>query len=146
MQQLAARRLALETELRGALERREFEVHYQPRVALATGAVSGFEALLRWRHPLQGLLGPAEFIPVLEDTGLIVAVGEWVLRTACEQIREWQSLGIDSPPIAVNLSARPFPHPALDSLVPRIIPATRGPAPQPEPQPPPPLPMPHPPP
>ncbi len=128
MQQLAARRLALETELRGALERREFEVHYQPRVALATGAVSGFEALLRWRHPLQGLLGPAEFIPVLEDTGLIVAVGEWVLRTACEQIREWQSLGIDSPPIAVNLSARQFHQRDLDSVVARIIVETGVPA------------------
>src|SRR5258708_35840154 len=112
MQQVAARRLALETERRGALERRELEVHYQPRVALATGAVSGFEALLRWRHPLQGLLGPAEFIPVLEDTGLIVAVGEWVLRTACEQIRAWQSPGSGAPPLPGHPSPRPVPPPA----------------------------------
>ncbi|MEP7068106.1 MAG: EAL domain-containing protein [Usitatibacter sp.] len=121
MQQLAARRLALETELRGALERREFEVHYQPRIALATGKVSGFEALLRWRHPVQGLLGPAEFIPILEDTGLIVAVGAWVLRTACMQVRAWQAIGLDSPPIAVNLSARQFHQRDLDAVVGRIV-------------------------
>ena len=121
MQDLAARRLALETELRGALERREFEVYYQPRVALSTGKVSGFEALLRWRHPVQGLLGPSEFIPILEDTGLIVAVGEWVLRTACRQILAWEALGIDSPPIAVNLSARQFHQRDLDSVVARIV-------------------------
>jgi diguanylate cyclase (GGDEF)-like protein len=121
MQDLAVRRLALETELRGALERHEFEVYYQPRVAVATGKVSGFEALLRWRHPVQGLLGPSEFIPILEDTGLIVAVGEWVLRTSCLQIQAWQALGIDSPPIAVNLSARQFHQRDLDSVVARII-------------------------
>jgi EAL domain-containing protein (putative c-di-GMP-specific phosphodiesterase class I) len=121
MQLLAARRLELETELRGALERGEFEVYYQPRVQLSNGRVSGFEALLRWRHPRQGLLGPAEFIPILEDTGLIVAVGEWVLRTACQQIRSWQKMGIDSPPIAVNLSARQFHQRDLDSVVARIV-------------------------
>jgi EAL domain-containing protein (putative c-di-GMP-specific phosphodiesterase class I) len=90
-------------------------------VAIATGDVSGFEALLRWRHPKLGLLGPAEFIPVLEDTGLIVAVGEWVLRTACEQACEWRAAGIDSPPIAVNLSARQFHQRDLDSVVARIV-------------------------
>ncbi len=121
MQDLAARRLALETELRGALERREFEVYYQARVALATGKISGFEALLRWRHPVQGLLGPSEFIPILEDTGLIVGVGEWVLRTSCQQICAWQALGIESPPIAVNLSARQFHQRDLDSVVGRIV-------------------------
>jgi EAL domain-containing protein (putative c-di-GMP-specific phosphodiesterase class I) len=121
MQELAARRLALETQLRGALERGEFEVHYQPRIAIATGKVSGFEALLRWRHPELGLLGPTEFIPILEDTGLIVPVGEWVLRTSCRQICAWQRAGIDSPPIAVNLSARQFHQRDLDSVVARIV-------------------------
>jgi diguanylate cyclase (GGDEF)-like protein len=121
MQQLAARRLALEIALRGALERDEFELHYQPRVAVATGEVRGFEALLRWRHPQLGLLGPAEFIPILEETGLIVPVGEWVLRTACLQIGAWERAGMDSRPVAVNLSARQFHQRDLDDVVERII-------------------------
>lgn len=118
---MARERQALETQLRGALERNEFELHYQPRVALATGAVSGFEALLRWRHPQRGLLGPAGFIPVLEETGLIVGVGEWVLRTACRQLATWQAKGLEAPPIAVNLSARQFYQRDLDRVVGGIL-------------------------
>ncbi|HUP29013.1 MAG TPA: EAL domain-containing protein [Usitatibacter sp.] len=121
MQQLAARRLALETELRGALDRSEFEVYYQPRVSVASGRVSGFEALLRWRHPAQGLLAPGEFIPILEDTGLIVPVGEWVLLRVCRQIRDWQAMGLEVLPIAVNLSARQFHQRDLDGVVARIV-------------------------
>jgi diguanylate cyclase (GGDEF)-like protein len=121
MRHAAVRRLELETGLRAAVERSEFEVYYQPRVGVKSGRVSGFEALLRWRHPRHGLLSPAEFIPILEDTGLIVPVGEWVIRTACEQIRRWTTDGATPLPIAVNLSARQFHQRDLDQVVARII-------------------------
>jgi diguanylate cyclase (GGDEF)-like protein len=121
MRDLAARRLELETSLRGALERNEFELHYQPKVSLKTERVSGFEALLRWRHPQHGLLSPVEFVPILEDTGLIMPVGEWVLRTACAQVKRWECAGLSVVPIAVNLSAMQFGQRDLDVLVARII-------------------------
>jgi diguanylate cyclase (GGDEF)-like protein len=121
MQTRTARRLELETGLRRALERGEFEVHFQPRVDIASGAVCGFEALLRWRHPALGLLSPGEFIPILEDIGLIVPVGEWVLRTTCEAIRRWGDIGLGSRRIAVNLSARQLHLRDLDEVVARII-------------------------
>ncbi len=121
MQSRAARRLELELGLRRALERDEFEVHFQPRVAIASGAVCGFEALLRWRHPSLGLLSPGEFIPILEDIGLIVPVGEWVLRATCEAIRRWRDLGLGTRRIAVNLSARQLHQRDLDEVVARII-------------------------
>ncbi|HUQ29058.1 MAG TPA: EAL domain-containing protein [Usitatibacter sp.] len=120
MQLLAARRLELETDLRHALERHEFELHYQPRVSLISGRISGLEALLRWHHPRHGLIMPGEFIPILEDSGIIVAVGEWVLRTACEQARRWQRQGL-ARTIAVNLSARQFHQRDLDQVIARII-------------------------
>jgi diguanylate cyclase (GGDEF)-like protein len=121
MRHAAVRRLELETGLRAAVERQEFEVYYQPRVGVKSGRVSGFEALLRWRHPRHGLLSPAEFIPILEDTGLIVPVGEWVIRTACEQIKRWTDDGATALPIAVNLSARQFHQRDLDKVVARLI-------------------------
>ncbi|MBC8023515.1 MAG: EAL domain-containing protein [Burkholderiales bacterium] len=124
MHELAVRRLQLETALRGALERGEFQVHYQPRVNVASGAVTGFEALLRWKHPEFGLLPPSEFIPVLEDTDLIVPVGEWVLDTVCRQIARWQAMGLAALPVAVNLSARQFRMAGLDQVVAGIIGAT----------------------
>jgi diguanylate cyclase (GGDEF)-like protein/PAS domain S-box-containing protein len=107
-------RLSLEASLRRAIERRELKLLYQPKVAFASGQVTGVEALLRWQHPAQGLIGPAEFVPVAEDTGLIHAIGEWILRTACEQIRAWQREGLAKVRVAVNLSARQF---AQDGLV-----------------------------
>jgi len=121
MHEKAVRRLHLETALRGALQRGEFQVRYQPRVLVATGAITGFEALLRWQHPEFGLLAPSEFIPVLEDTGLIVEVGEWVLETVCKQLADWRDRGCDPRPVAVNLSARQFRMAGLDRAIAAII-------------------------
>lgn len=101
-------RLAMETKLRRALEREEFFLHYQPRVELTSGRISGMEALLRWRPEGGRVVSPSEFIPVLEETGLIVPVEEWVLRTACTQAQEWQENGLPVVKLAVNISARHF--------------------------------------
>lgn len=121
MHAVATRRLQLEMALREALGRGEFTLHYQPRIDTSTREVSGFEALLRWNHPEHGLLPPAEFIPILEETDLIVAVGEWVLETACAQIRAWQDRGFAPRPVAVNLSARQFLCKDLDLVVARAL-------------------------
>lgn len=117
----AAARLQTETELRGALARQEFVLHYQPKADIRTGLISGFEALLRWNHPQRGLVLPNEFIPVLEETGLINDVGEWVVRQACGQIRAWRIEGLRPCPIAVNLSARQFNQNNLDSSIGKIL-------------------------
>jgi diguanylate cyclase (GGDEF)-like protein len=109
----AARRVALLGELRHALERGEFQVHYQPQVDLASGALAGAEALLRWHSPEQGEVSPSEFIPLLEETGLILTVGEWVLERVCRDRRELQEAGVMPPRLAVNLSARQFMQPDL---------------------------------
>ena len=109
----SARRLDLETHLRRALERGEFELHYQPRVCLRTCRVTGVEALLRWRHPKLGQVSPAEFVPVLEDTGLIVPVGRWVLESACRQLGVWRGRGMNGLSVAVNVSARQLDAPGL---------------------------------
>jgi diguanylate cyclase (GGDEF)-like protein len=111
----ALARLQLETDLRRAVEQSEFRLHYQPLVSLRTGRITGFEALLRWEHPQRGLVQPSEFIPVAEETGLIVRIGRWVLNEACRQLREWQEAHPRDDPltIGVNLSVRQFSQPNL---------------------------------
>jgi EAL domain-containing protein (putative c-di-GMP-specific phosphodiesterase class I) len=121
MNDRAIQRMQMEASMRQALERGEFVLHYQPKVDLATGAICGVEALLRWAHPEKGLVYPAEFVPVLEETGLIVAVGEWVIREACGQIGAWQQAGLKVPSVAVNLSARQFQQKNLDGIVREIL-------------------------
>ena len=101
-------RLELESDLGHALERGEFLLHYQPVVDVASGLITGVEALLRWKHPVRGLVPPLDFIPLAEETGLIVAIGEWVLATACARNRAWQLQGLTNLRVAVNLSARQF--------------------------------------
>jgi diguanylate cyclase (GGDEF)-like protein/PAS domain S-box-containing protein len=101
----AMERLALENSLRFALEKRELFLLYEPQVEIATGRITGGEALLRWRHPKLGLVAPDKFIPVAENSGLIIPIGEWVLKTACVQARRWQHLGLPTLSIAVNVSA-----------------------------------------
>jgi diguanylate cyclase (GGDEF)-like protein len=105
------KRLALETELRAALENNEFELHYQPKVDMRSGRIVGMEALVRWHHPRRGLVMPAEFIPFAEETGLIVPLGRWVLHQACFQNRAWQKRGIRDLGIAVNISGVQFQQP-----------------------------------
>lgn len=117
----AFERLALENSLRKALERQEFLLHYQPQLELKTGQIIGIEALLRWQHPDLGLVYPAEFIPLAEETGLIVPLGEWVLRTACAQNRTWRAAGLPPITMAVNLSARQFQHHDLVETIARIL-------------------------
>lgn len=106
----ARARHELESQLRQAIERSEFQVHYQPIVALPTERIIGFEALLRWEHPSQGLIPPSVFIPVAEETGLIIPIGRFVLRQACQQLAQWQQTFATNPPltVAVNLSAKEF--------------------------------------
>jgi diguanylate cyclase (GGDEF)-like protein/PAS domain S-box-containing protein len=110
MHEHAVAQLRLETDLRQAVERREFVLHYQPIVALESGAIIGFEALVRWRHPTRGLLVPGDFLQVAEDTGLIVPIGRWVLAEACRQTRRWQDHFPETPPwtVSVNISGRLF--------------------------------------
>ena len=117
----ASRRLALEADMRRALERNEFVLYYQPLVGLRSGRLLGFEALLRWRHPVLGLVMPEEFIPVAEESGLIVQLGEWVLRTACLQQKAWSQAGYDVERVTVNISARQFQHRDLADVVGNII-------------------------
>jgi diguanylate cyclase (GGDEF)-like protein len=121
MNERALLRVNMESQLRRGLERDEFTLHYQPRIDLRLGSICGFEALLRWRHPERGLVMPAEFIPILEDMGQIVPVGEWVIAQACRQLVAWQKSGLRVPPLAVNLSARQFQQKDLESSVRRIL-------------------------
>lgn len=114
-------KLVMETGLRYALERNELILHYQPLVDLRSGRVAGVEALLRWQHPDYGLVPPADFIPLLEDNGLIVPVGEWVLYTACEQAKTWLDQGLGPIRMSVNLSARQFHEPNLTEQVAAIL-------------------------
>ena len=109
----AERRLHLEADLHGAVERNELELYYQPQIDLFTGHINGMEALVRWNHPRRGQVSPAEFIPLAEDTGLIQAIGAWTLVEACRQNKRWIDAGLPQLPVAVNLSARQFHRPEL---------------------------------
>ncbi len=104
----AVERQFIEESLRRALERQEFTLHFQPKISLTTGAITGAEALLRWTHPTRGAMPPAQFIPIAEDSGLIVPIGRWVLRQACAQSRAWTTAGLPPVSIAVNVSAMEF--------------------------------------
>ncbi len=118
---ISLEQLALETNLRNALKRSEFQVYYQPKVNLKTGKIAGAEALIRWYNPEKGLVSPAEFIPLAEETGLIISIGEWVLRTACNQTKIWQEAGFFPFQIAVNLSRRQFLQRNLQERIIKII-------------------------
>jgi diguanylate cyclase (GGDEF)-like protein len=119
-------RLEMETALRHAIDRHELEVHYQPVVDLATGRFSEVEALLRWKHPQHGMMAPTQFIPLAEETGLILPIGRWVLEETCRQVRQWQQQhsSATSLVVSVNLSARQLQHPALAEEITAILQAT----------------------
>jgi diguanylate cyclase (GGDEF)-like protein len=114
-------RLDLELALRGALEGRQFTLYYQPKMDLNTGRVSGVEALLRWQRPGYGLVYPAEFVPVMEETGLVARVGEWIIDEACRQIAEWNAQGVRDVRVAVNVSSRQFVEGDLEGAIRRSI-------------------------
>ena len=122
MRDRAVARLKLETDLRRALERREFRVYYQAITSLATGRITGFEALVRWQHPTRGLISPEEFIPIAEETGLIVPIGHWALLQACNQMKQWHELyGDCSLAIGVNFSNKQFMQPDLVGRIRRVL-------------------------
>jgi len=106
----AVERQSIEESLRCALDRQEFAVHYQPKINLRTGEIVGAEALMRWTHPIRGSVSPAQFIPVAEECGLILSIGNWVLREACRQARVWLDAGLPLGTMAVNISAMEFRH------------------------------------
>jgi diguanylate cyclase (GGDEF)-like protein/PAS domain S-box-containing protein len=114
-------RLTLERDLRHAIERDELRLYYQPQMNLRNGEMIGMEALVRWQHPLRGLVSPLDFIPLAEDTGLIAPIGEWVLRTACAQNRAWQAAGLPAITVAVNLSARQFEAQDMVALTAQVL-------------------------
>jgi diguanylate cyclase (GGDEF)-like protein len=117
----AAEWLSLESQLRHALERDELRLFYQPQIDVRTGRLLGMEALLRWQHPERGLLPPGEFIALAEETGLIVPIGEWVMRTGCAQNKAWRDRGLGEMTVAVNISARQFHRQDLPALVARAL-------------------------
>ncbi len=121
MNETALKRLTMEHHLRQALTLGEFSLHYQPQIDLATGEISGMEALLRWNNWELGHVPPDEFIPVAEESGLIIAIGEWVMRTACQQVKDWRDRNVALPRIAVNVSIRQFAQHNFASLVAQVL-------------------------
>jgi diguanylate cyclase (GGDEF)-like protein len=117
MEVFSHHRLQLENELRRALAQAQFELHYQPKIDIVSGTMKSVEALLRWRHPERGLVAPGEFIPLAEETGLILPIGRWVLREACRQAREWQVEGLPFLRVAVNLSPVQFRQPGFLAVI-----------------------------
>jgi len=119
------RRLALESQLRRALERNELFLQYQPKIELASGVLAGFEVLLRWCHPEHGVVSPEEFVPIAEETGLIAPIGEWIVKTAVSQLAAWRAAGVPAVPVAVNLSARQFMQGDIVAIVSEQLAAAR---------------------
>jgi diguanylate cyclase (GGDEF)-like protein len=117
MEIFSHQRLQVENDLRRALIQEQFELHYQPKIDIASGTMKSVEALLRWRHPTRGLVPPSEFIPLAEETGLILSIGHWVLREACRQAREWQIAGLPFLRVAVNLSPVQFRQPGFLAVI-----------------------------
>ena len=117
----AMERLELEQQLRLALQRNEFILYYQPRIDIQSGQIRGVEALIRWQHPEQGIVAPGRFISILEDTALIVPVGEWVVRTACQQLQQWLAAGRPRVRMAINLSARQFQDAELVTMLRTVL-------------------------
>jgi diguanylate cyclase (GGDEF)-like protein len=128
MMQAMINRLQIEAGLRRALDLGELRLHYQPIIDAASGRITSAEALVRWQDPQRGLVPPMDFIPIAEETGLIVPIGDWVLREACAQARSWRDLGLGEIPVAVNLSARQFNAPSLDESVAQALQACDCPA------------------
>ncbi len=120
----ARERLAMETELRRAIDKQEFVLNYQPQVDVSSGTIVGVEALVRWQHPQSGLISPLRFIPVAEETGLILPLGDWILTAACEQLQAWLASGLPPITLAVNLSPRQFQHRDLIRQVRTVLDAT----------------------
>lgn len=121
MNVVAKRRLELESHLRHAIAANELSLNYQPQVAMSSGKIVGVEALLRWNSPQLGFVSPVEFIPIAEETGLIAPIGEWVMREACRQTRQWQLQGLPKIRVAVNLSVRQFARQNLEKLVDQVL-------------------------
>ncbi|MBZ0092066.1 MAG: EAL domain-containing protein [Sulfuricellaceae bacterium] len=124
----ALERLTMENSLRRALENGEFQLHYQPQAAFGAEGIMAVEALLRWNHPESGMISPARFIPIAEETGMIVPIGEWVLRTACTDLQRWRQEGLPPFKMAVNLSARQFRQSSLLALIRQVLEETGLPA------------------
>jgi EAL domain-containing protein (putative c-di-GMP-specific phosphodiesterase class I) len=127
MEGKAIKRFTLENSLRRAIDHDELVLHYQPQIDILSNRIVGFEALLRWQHPEMGMIPPSEFIPIAEESGLIISIGEWVLRTACLQAREWQTL-VPELTMSVNLSARQLRQPDIVERVLHILEQTGMPA------------------
>lgn len=121
MKKQVLERVGLEKELRQAVENNEFKVVYQPKVNISTGELDGAEALIRWNHPVKGLISPDKFIPLAEEIGLIGRIGEFVIRTVCEQNKQWQVSGYKPVPIAVNLSVKQLNESSLINLIKKIL-------------------------
>ena len=121
LNEIALQRLTMENQLRKAIDRGELSLHYQPQLDLTSGRINGVEALIRWHNDVLGPVPPADLIPLAEETGLIIPLGEWVLRTACQQAKAWQEAGIFLPRVAVNISVQQFVQPGFPGLVAQIL-------------------------
>ena len=127
MNEISKDRIELETDLRKALHNNEFVLYYQPQVDVLSGKVVGVEALIRWQHPQKGLIPPAIFVPIAEETGLIVEIGDWVIHQACQQVAQWMQTGYKPIKISVNLSAKQLQVPGFDELISKVLKQTEVP-------------------